>query len=147
MNVREDTRRQGHGSRTVRRIVLAAALISVACFAASEGRQWQIGKVLDAQGSRSPRTGPPLNSVTIKSTQLRIVGKDYDYLIDDTTSAQSGLLTRSIANRKHGCRFVVGDEVKYAQEKDKMYVVDTDGKECKLDILRQERVSDTRPKD
>jgi len=132
---------------TLRRVIFVAALLGMASFAASHGRQWQIGKILDAQGSHSPRTGPPLNSVTIKSTQLRIVGEDYEYLVDDTTSAQSGLLTRSIANRKRGCRFVVGDEVKYAQEKDKMYVLDADGKECKLDILRQERVPDSRPKD
>jgi hypothetical protein len=36
---------------------------------------------------------------------------------------------------------MVNDKIKYAQEKRKLYVMDADGKECKLDILRQERLA------
>ena len=50
------------------------------------------------------------------------------------------MLTNAIANRKHGCRFIIGDQAKYAQEKNYLYVLDADGKECTLDITRQERV-------
>ena len=53
--------------------------------------------------------------------------------------ATHGIVTRSIANRKHGCRFVIGDDVKYVQEKSKLRVLDADTKECVLDIVRQER--------
>jgi hypothetical protein len=44
-----------------------------------------------------------------------------------------------IANRRHGCRFIVGDNVKYSQEKGDLWVLDADGKEFKVPILRQER--------
>jgi hypothetical protein len=41
--------------------------------------------------------------------------------------------------RQHGCRFVIGDSLRYAQEKGKFYAIDADGRECKLAIVRQER--------
>jgi len=117
-------------------------LLTLCCVSISiaKDHEWQIGKVADLQADRQPTTGKPLNHVTVKEAQVRIVGKDYEYLAYDGTSAQSGLLTRGIANRKHGCRFIVNDDVKYAQEKSALYVIDADGKECKLDVLRQERI-------
>jgi len=120
-------------------IALALVVLSAAGLGASKGRNWQTGKIADLQADQQPKTGKLLNSVTVKESVVRIIGTDYEYLAYDGTSAQTGLLTRSLANRKHGCRFIVNDEVKYAQEKSKMYVRDADGKECKLDILRQER--------
>ncbi len=82
----------------------------------------------------------------VQDTELMIAGKDYAYVIHDPVAKPVGLptrgiVTRAIENRGHGCRFVVGDEVKYYQEKAKLHVLDADGKECKLDILRQERTS------
>ncbi len=62
---------------------------------------------------------------------------------DTRISGGHGLVaitSHAIAKRKHGCRFIVGDEVKFWQEKAVLHVVDADGKECKLDILRQERL-------
>lgn len=86
-----------------------------------------------------------IDQTAIQDTQLWIVGSEYAYVVNDSVQKAVGLpahgiITRSIANRKHGCRFVVGDEIKYAQNKAKIYVFDADGRECKLDILRQERV-------
>jgi hypothetical protein len=37
------------------------------------------------------------------------------------------------------CRYIVGDEIKYAQEKSILYVIDADGHECKVQIMKQER--------
>ena len=121
------------------RSFLLLALLSLTA-AAGKDRDWQTGKVADLQADQQPTTGKPLNQVTVREAQVRIVGKEFEYLAYDSTSAQTGLLTRTIANRKHGCRFIVNDEVKYVQEKSKLYVRDADGKECKLDILRQERL-------
>jgi hypothetical protein len=118
---------------------LVFALLVTCAFA--KDRNWQPGMVSDLQSDQQPTTGKPLNHVTIRESEIRIIGKDYEYLAYDGTSAQTGLLTRSIANRKHNCRFIVNDTVKYAQEKKSLYVIDADGKECKLDILRQERIS------
>lgn len=86
-----------------------------------------------------------IHEIAIQDTQLLIVGKEYAYVVNDSVSKSLGLpthgiVTRAIMNRKHGCRFVIGDDVRYSQDKSKLYVLDADGKECKLDILRQQRL-------
>jgi hypothetical protein len=121
------------------RATLAIALI-VCLNAASKDRQWQIGRIVDLQADQQPTTGKVLNRVTVKESEVRITGKEYEYLVYDSTSPETGLASRAVANRKHGCRFIVNDDVKYVQTKNKLYVIDADGKECKLDILRQERL-------
>jgi hypothetical protein len=68
-----------------------------------------------------------------------IVADKYFYVIRDTLSYIPGaLLGNALANRKHGCRFIVGEDIKYAQEKGYLWVLDPDGKECKIPILRQQ---------
>ena len=86
-----------------------------------------------------------IHEMAIQDTQLLIVGKEYAYVVNDSVSKSVGLpthgvITREIMNRKHGCRFVIGDDVRYSQDKSKLYVLDADRKECKLDIVRQQRL-------
>jgi len=128
---------------------------------------WKIGKVLDSTaaktyfetGSTSEASGTiiggdlevssktKVQTRTILATQLLIVGAEFAYTINDTRVRNSGggilpdLIGNSVANRHHGCRFIVGDNVKYYQEKAELHVIDADGKECKTEILRQERVT------
>jgi hypothetical protein len=131
--------------------------------------EWKTGKVLDsrvakssvATGATTTTTGTAnadttgqttINSTssthfdftTIRDNQLVIVGDEFAYVIEDTRVTGGGglvgLAERSIANRKHGCRFIVGDNVKYWQEKAVLHVRDADDKECKTDIVRQERL-------
>ena len=45
---------------------------------------------------------------------------------------------RAITNHKHGCRFMIGEDIQYVQEKGKLIVLDLDGKACDLDIIKQE---------
>ena len=78
--------------------------------------------------------------MTVRDTELLIVGTDYAYVIEDPYATSGPLLRRAITNRKHGCRFIIGEDIKYVQEKGKLVVLDPDGKECKLDIVKQERV-------
>src|SRR5258708_18522436 len=104
-------------------------------------REWKIGKVLDSTSAKTYAR----DSMFVKDTQLLIAGDEFSYLIDDPVSKTSKLpthhiVTRSIANRGHGCRFIVGDNVKYAQDKSNLHILDADGKECKLEILRQNRL-------
>jgi len=122
------------------RTVLGILALSCMTSAVAKDRNWQTGKIADLETDQQPTTGKPLNHVTVREAEVRILGKDYEYLAYDGTSAQTGLLTRTLGNRKHGCRFIVNDEVKYIQDKQKLYMLDADGKECKLDILRQERL-------
>jgi hypothetical protein len=83
----------------------------------------------------------------LRSTQLLILGDEYAYVIEDRVergvgeSTLSDGLGRAIRNGKHGCRYVVNDWISYAHEGgNKLYVNDVDGKTCKLDIVRQERL-------
>jgi len=87
-----------------------------------------------------------IHHMAIQSTQLLIVGNEYAYLVNDDVekavgSPLRGSLSRAIANRKHGCRYIVGDSIQYAQEKNNLWVTDGDGKKCKLEIVRQERLA------
>jgi len=81
-----------------------------------------------------------VHHMTIRDTELVIVGQDYAYVIDDPVATSGPLLRKAIANHKHGCRFIIGEDIKYVQEKGKLIVSDTDGKQCDLDIVRQEKV-------
>jgi hypothetical protein len=74
-----------------------------------------------------------------------IKGQQYTYSVDEISASptHSGLLTRAL-DAPHHCRLIVGDPVKYAQKKSTVYVVDADAKECKLELIRQERTSGPR---
>ena len=98
---------------------------------------------------RSTTTRTTVDRASVKTNRLVIVGDPYAYEVEDSikrggpTQGSEGAgyqLGRILANRKHGCRFIVGEDIKYSQEKDKLVVLDPDGKECRLDIVRQERV-------
>jgi hypothetical protein len=86
-----------------------------------------------------------VHSLTIYDNQLALLGSDFMYVIEDTRigglgHGVAGITQSAISNRHHGCRFIVGDEVKYWQEKAIIHVLDADNKECKVDVLRQERL-------
>lgn len=80
----------------------------------------------------------------IKESDLLIVGNRYAYVVHDQVvhaPGLGGMIGSSIANHKHGCRFIVNDEIQYSQEKNNLYVKDADGKTCKLDIDKQIHVA------
>lgn len=80
-----------------------------------------------------------ITGVAVQSNELMIVADKYFYVIRDSRSYIPGaLLMNALANRKHGCRFIVGEDIKYSQEKGYLWVLDPDGKECKIPILRQQ---------
>lgn len=68
-----------------------------------------------------------------------IVGDKYLYIIEDYHRNGGPILVN--ANRQPPSRMPirVGEDIKYSQEKGDLHVLDADGKECKLPILRQER--------
>jgi hypothetical protein len=100
----------------------------------------------DVNGTANSR----VDNTAVVDTQLIIAGDEYVYTVNDSVQKAvgiptHGIITRSIANRKHGCRYVIGDGIQYAQDKNALLVKDADGKECKLEILRQERVAQPAP--
>ena len=89
-----------------------------------------------------------MHHTVFQENHVLIKGDDYVYAVDDLSlkavgMPAYGIVGRAIANRKHGCRMVVGDPIQYEQAKNKLFVQDADGKVCKLDIVRQERVVNT----
>ena len=108
------------------------------------GPDYGAGSTVSATTSTTNR----VEHTQVRTSLVLIVGERYVYYVEDSTtrggptegSYGAGYqLGRMMRNRKHGCRFVVGEDVKYAQEKGTLYVVDADGKECSLGILRQEK--------
>lgn len=149
--------------------IVFAAIAPLALAARKAPQDWKTGKVLDSSVAKSSvvtgahsttngtataygsensayatgqsNTDTSLNIADIRRNELAISGEDYVYVIEDTrVSGGNGALLHAIANRHHGCRFIVGDTVKYWQEKSTLHVIDADGKECKTDILRQARI-------
>jgi hypothetical protein len=86
--------------------------------------------------------------MTVQDTQLLIVADDFLYIVNDTVLKGRelyGSLARAIANRKHGCHVIIGDPVQYAQDRAMLIVKDVDGKECRMEIVPQERVAPPTP--
>lgn len=122
----------------MKRFVFLAALLSAVGLGAQKDRNWQTGRVLSSdtkteyiehgEGDGHIVTALILRGETSRTeTRTLISGPEYTYLIID--------------HSKHPCRFIVGDDVRYVQEKGKLDVLDADAKGCKLDIFRQERVA------
>src|SRR5215469_8760026 len=109
--------------------------------------EWKTGKVIDSAMAKTIVLDgtDTVHSLTIMDNQLGLLGTEFAYVIEDTRiggvgHGVVGITQRAISNRHHGCRFIVGDDVRYWQEKAILHVLDADGKECKVDVLRQERL-------
>ena len=87
-----------------------------------------------------------IQRVSIQTNELLLDGEGYFYIIQDGRVKSGPILPRAIANIKHGCRYVVGEDIEYSQDKGYLWVLDADGKECKVEILRQEKKQATAPR-
>ena len=132
--------------RKLQFVVLAFCLTASPAVYAKKLTEWKTGKVLDSQAAKT-RAGVGATAEatpTIRDTQLMILGDDFAYVIEDSRASGAtsllGLTARTISNRHHGCRFIVGDNVKYSQQKAILHILDVDGKQCKAEVLRQERL-------
>jgi hypothetical protein len=106
----------------------AALLFALTVYAGKP--EWKVGKITDADAQGG----------------VLIVGEDYSFYVALKAPARSNgsLIGAGVAasiNRKNHCRFVVDDMTHYSQIKDHMRVVDADGKQCDMRVLRQERLS------
>ena len=124
------------------------------------GHVWKTAKVLDASAAKSyveagDRTGATA-TLTIRDTQLLLVSDEFAYVVNDTRTSNklplhqgaigdAGAIAHAIGGRHHGCRFIVGDDVKFYQAKDAINVIDADGKECKTEVFKQERLKKAAP--
>jgi hypothetical protein len=80
-----------------------------------------------------------IQRAAVRSDELLLVTEKYIYVIEDTRSYMPGRpLANALNNRHHGCRYIVGEDIKYSQEKGFLWVLDPDGRECKVAILRQQ---------
>ena len=140
------------------RYVLPLLVVLPALLFGAKHQDWKTGKVLDSATAKTyvpagattntTATGSSqttIQSMSVRNTQLLIVSDEFAYLVNDTRtqggfSTFHGAVISAISNRHHGCRFIVGDNLKFYQDKALLHVIDTDGKECKVEVLRQERL-------
>jgi hypothetical protein len=139
----------------------AALVIALAypCFGAKK-RDWQPGKVLDAdvyeyQTQSGSHTGGRVDgkgnvgldttnsTETVKQTRYVIIGGSYRYVVEETNASSDwgpdhALITRRLRRR---CHLIVGDSIQFAEDRTTLRLIDADGRECKLEVLRQERIS------
>jgi len=98
-------------------------------------------------GTETSRTSAAtqIHSMTITEKQLVIVTSDFIYRVNDAVEKSVGFdlygsLGRVISNHKHGCHVIVNDPVQFSQDKGTLNVVDVDGKICRMEIDKQERI-------
>jgi hypothetical protein len=122
---------------------LARSSVPVGSTTNTSGTATVTGSESSATVSGQSTSSTRVDFANIRDDQLLVLSDEFAYVVEDTrVSGGHGLVaitSHAIANRKHGCRFIVGDDVKFWQEKAVLHVIDADGKECKVDILRQER--------
>lgn len=127
--------------------LLLSVLLTMPLIARHAEPDWKTAKVLDANMAKSlpgdPATG--LHPFTLESNQLLLQSPDFSYIIRDDRfrggANPAEVFTLSIAGRHHGCHFIVGDSIKFYQDRLELVVLDADGKRCKVNVLRQERIA------
>jgi hypothetical protein len=148
-------------------IVLLATVLLLPMFAGRKDKVWKTGLVVDANtvkriypmgsttDSRASGTATTLGNTTtatatgtantrilyggVRNSELLVAGEDYIYTVQDSPALSSRTILLGVPSRSR-CRFVVGDNIGYAQDRGTLHVLDADGKECKMEILRQEKL-------
>jgi hypothetical protein len=133
----------------------ASLLLGISCLVlAADKRDWKAGRVLDAEtvnayiGSTSVSPKTSTHGMKLRSTELLILGDEYAYVIEEQVEKDEQEATfhydrlgRPIRIGQHGCHYIVNAWISYAYEGgNKLYVNDINGKTCKLDHVRQERL-------
>lgn len=121
-----------------------AALVLTLALPALAGKKpaivWQSGIVVDSQASPAA----VLRNHPVVETISTVSGREFLYTISDPVDKDEvdvkGWLGAGSRNHWKDCRYIVGDKILYVQEGRTLHILDVDGKECKLDIIRQERV-------
>jgi hypothetical protein len=103
---------------------LLTMMAAAPMFAGDVKRDWKTAKVVDSQLDPS-----------LQVNQLALVGDEYTYTVQEAKVRSNGSplgdIASALENRRHGCHFIVRDDVTYWQEKSTLHVIDADGKECK----------------
>ncbi|HXA66093.1 MAG TPA: hypothetical protein VNV82_13120 [Bryobacteraceae bacterium] len=78
--------------------------------------------------------------------EIFITGPDYLYTLEDpTTPSKTGAALHALFGsnpnvaRRARCRFIIGEDIKYWQERGTLHILDADGRPCQVEILRQEK--------
>jgi hypothetical protein len=117
----------------MKQIIVALLALAALGFAADK-KDWKPGHIIDAQ---IQETGGYVAigaaAVPLRNQVVTLAG-DFLYTVDRIHAGSSA----TIISR---CRFIAGSDVRYRQEKQKLWIIDADGKECQGEITRQEQQS------
>ena len=123
-------------------VFLLSLSVAASLASAEKARAWQTGKIVDAGRSQylagartTPNYGTPGTSTSAQYQPVQTVvieGADYAYVAqEDNSGPRWRLLPQRLAN------LTVNEPIKYAIEKHKLYLIDDNGKEHKLDIVKR----------
>lgn len=129
-------------------VVVVVLLLALSAFAATE-RNWQTGMLMESEQLKVPSnstktsstdgTAKPKGDKTQYSEQTTTTTQDYDTFQVFTIEGDTKIYTvrqRLLFPWSKPANIVVGEKVKYAIEKNTMYLQDDDGKEAKTSIVK-----------
>ena len=152
----------------MRQLVLCGLMLSLWVFGAKNERDWKIGKVVDSAvssreytrgaittattaGTVSPDYGAgstvhgtttattTVRHVEVDTNNLAVVGAEYIYTVQDSTgTAAAGCLGRRWRTESTVADSLWATKSNTHRTSVDSYVLGADGKECRLDIVRQE---------
>jgi hypothetical protein len=114
----------------MRRMALCCLTFPLVSFAATKETNWKTGQVAadsSISGSEYTREATGPHQTMVDPHILIIRGDDRIYTVQEKHAWDSW------------CLLIQGDEIKYVQKNRKLYVVDAEGKRCRLDILSEEK--------
>ncbi len=144
---------------------LSLLFIFAGCCLAVRNPDWKLGTVLDSPalhqapgietpvyspGGQAVRTMPEVQRIEIQGTQLVILGASAAYVVDPgpntgTITVGHGLLARDV----YVCQMGARDRVMYAEKAEKkgqrLEILDSFGRVCYLDIVRQQQLQASAP--
>ena len=113
----------------MRRLTLCCLIFLPLILAAAKERNWKAGKVAADSFINSPSGAAKPHQTANDPDVVIIQGDDNVYTAEERHAWNSW------------CLLIQGEEIKYSQDRRRLYIVDADGYKCRLDILKQEKRS------
>ena len=128
--------------KTALRLAMLSLLALTLATAGKKDRDWQTGKLMAARTVNTGARARSANGIAGAPGQLGVVAKTITALELEIFGDVYAYTVRDLGNGvlKHPCRYIVGDAVKHVQERSVLYLIDADGKDCRTELMTQERI-------
>lgn len=128
-------------SKRIAAVIVGFVLMPLLLSAKERVREWQTGKVLDTERS-SQLVGFMANSSEVTGGVQPAVHRKYQTVVIEGATYFKGAAYTYQAQKRVGlvrkpAKLTVNTSVKFAVEKQKLYLIDEDGKEHEMSIIKQ----------